>query len=100
MTTKSNTRDMSTFREDWYVKLDAYIYWINRYSQRNQRKSRESKIHELISDIQQSNLSLIQRIREEVIDIPVGNPMIGRVPALRYKQRQALNTIEAEIKGE
>ena len=38
-------------REQWYLKLDDYIYWINRYSQRNQRKEREAKIHQLIDEI-------------------------------------------------
>lgn len=48
---KQNDKD-AELREEWYLKIDNYIYWINRYSQRNQRKERQAKIHQLISDIQ------------------------------------------------
>ena len=45
------TEQDKELREQWYLKLDDYIYWINRYSQRNQRKEREAKIHQLVDEI-------------------------------------------------
>lgn len=74
--TQSTNQD--ELRDVWYEKLDDYVYWINRYSQRNQRKEREAKMHLLISEIQSEltkrQLEMLERIDAEVVKTVIANP--------------------------